>query len=129
MAFGNQQQATAQISSSRLANVIGAPANEALDAEIAKPAPRVGVQPDLSRIKTRRREETPEQRKRRMASNRLNFGATIIARLVIIAALGNFGYEVYEMTGTVHRGVAAGVIAISLDLLRVTAKAADAFSS
>ncbi|MEX6632265.1 hypothetical protein [Hyphococcus lacteus] len=122
MAFGSQQRLETQISSSRLASLAGRETNVAAVADVQTSARQVSVQPDLSRIRTRSRDETPEQHQKRLASNRLNFVANMIVRFAIIGALVHFGYGVYEMTGTIHRGVAAGVILIGLDFLRVAAK-------
>jgi len=122
MAFGSQQRLETQISSSRLASLAGREAKAAAVADVQMSPRNVSVEPDLSRIRARSREETPEQHQKRLASNRLNFFANMIVRFAIIGALVHFGYGVYEMTGTIHRGVTAGVIVVGLDFLRVAAK-------
>lgn len=123
MAFGNQSKRAPQIGADRLASVAGlAPAAAAVDGTVA-PAVRQVLEPDLSRIRPRGIEETPDERKRRLTAKTVNFTFTIIARLVIMGALGQFGYEAYQATGMVHRGVAAGLFAIAADLGRVILKA------
>lgn len=93
MGFGNKKPAMA-ISSSRLASVAGAPA-----ASAASSSPQIKriacPEPDLSRIRPRRIQETPEERKRRLAAKTVNFTVTIIARIVILIAAGLFLWTDY----------------------------------
>ncbi|WDI30037.1 hypothetical protein PUV54_08705 [Hyphococcus flavus] len=114
-----------RISSDRLAGIAGgvgaAPAADA--GASSGPAYRRVIEPDLSRMRPRSVDECEEARKRRLAAKTVNFTATIIARLVIMAALGKFGFDLYQMTGTVHRGVALGMFAMLADLGRVMLKA------
>lgn len=127
MAFGEKQnQAALQISANRLASLAGgvtaaAPAREA-PSFAARP---VSVEPDISRIRPRGIDETPEQQQRRLAAKTVNFTATILARLVIMGALATFAYDVYEATGTIHRGVAMGLFLMTADLGRVILKAME----
>lgn len=128
MGFGNKQTAP-RISGSRLAAVAGGGAAAApVGAEgqtQRTAAQRSLVEPDLSRIKPRGINETEEERKRRLAAKTVNFTATFIARAAIIAAAIMYGKELYESTGAIHRGVAAGVIAMCLDYCRVIMKAME----
>ena len=131
MAFGEKNAQAAVIGADRLAAVAGAPPTTAsVDAAspAAAPAPRrrrADLQPDPSRIRPRQLEETPETRKRRLAAKTVNFTATIIARLVIIAGAGLWGWKQYEYTGQIHRGVAIGVFVMFGDLGRVILKAME----
>lgn len=128
MAFGNKQnQAAPRISADRLASVAGgvsaAPVQEAaMSFAAARPAP---VEPDLSRMRPRGIDETPEAHKKRLAAKTVNFTATIMARLLIMGALAKFGYEAYQLTGTFHRGVALGLFAMTADFGRVLLKAME----
>lgn len=128
MGFG-KQAAVPRVSAGRLAALAGggavqpvsAPGGEASSA----PKRRVSVEPDLSRINRNRIIETPEARKRRLAAKTMNFGATFIARTVIFAAAGFYGYELYQQTGDIHRGVAVGMLAMAADFGRVMLKAME----
>lgn len=128
MAFGTKKNINpAAIGGDRLAAVAGVPVN-ASGVEAASPVqPRsgAGVQPDPSRIRPRQIEETPEARSRRLAAKTVNFTATIIARIVIIAAAGLWAWKQYEYTGQIHRGVAIGVFVMFGDLGRVIMKATE----
>ncbi len=126
MGFG-KQQAAARISGERLAAVTGA-APIAAAAEAVSPQPvlrRESVQPDLSKMRKNRIEETPEQRKKRLAAKTVNFGATFLARIIIIGAAGYFGYQSYEMTGIFPRGIGIGIFVMVADFGRVLLKAMD----
>ncbi len=131
MAFGSKQNSAAlQISVDRLAAVAGAPGGASLLATnaVASPVrqrPRGELQPDPSRIRPRQLEETPEDRKRRLAAKTVNFTATTIARIVIIAAAGLWAWEQYQYTGQIHRGVAVGILVMFGDLGRVIMKASE----
>ncbi|MCK5747222.1 MAG: hypothetical protein KAH44_13455 [Oricola sp.] len=123
--MARKQQTAPRISGDRLAAIAGGvTASEAL-VERAAPAPRVVLEPDLSRIRPRGVEETPEQRKKRLAAKTINFTFTIAARLIIIAALGLLIWNNYEMTGAIQRGPAMGIFAILVDLGRVMMKAME----
>lgn len=130
MGFGNKQPA-ARISGDRLAAVTGGTATAAAavagGAAIGGAAARrrVSVEPDLSKIRKNRIEETAEERKKRLAAKTVNFGATIIARIVIIGAAGLYGYSIYEGSGAIPRGVAIGIFAMLGDLGRVVLKALE----
>ncbi len=127
MAFGGKQnQAALRISADRLASVAGG-ASAAYVEEAAPssagPARRVMVEPDLSRIRPRGVEETDDDRKRRLTAKTMNFGATFLARLIIMGAVAKFGYDTYEMTGMFPRGVGFGLFAMTADFGRVIVKA------
>lgn len=83
------------------------------------------LEPDLSRIKPRGVDETPEERKKRLAAKTINFTATFLARLVLMAAVAKYGYDAFQMTGVVHRGVAVGMFAMVADFGRVAIKAME----
>lgn len=123
MAFGNKKQA-AGMDPARLASVAGLSAAPAQNAPAdGAPRPRVSIEPDISRIRPRGISETPEERKRRLAAKTINFTATIIARLVILAAGGLYLWNEAQFSGGVHRGAVAGMIAMTIDLGRVAVKA------
>ena len=122
MGFG-KQKAPARASAARLNALAGA--SPSMEVEAAGPRPRVSVEPDLSRINKNRIVETPEERKKRLAAKTVNFGATFTARIIIIAAACVYGYDLYQSTGEVHRGVAAGVLAMVVDFGRVLLKAME----
>lgn len=125
MGRSGKQQAALRVSADRLASVAsGASYGSALAAaDAAAPKPRVSHEPDLSRIRPCAIEETPEQRKKRLAAKTVNFTATILARLLIMGGLGVFAYDIYEGSGAIHRGAAAGLFAMTLDFGRVLMKA------
>ncbi len=130
MAFGGKKAEAIAIGADRLAAVAGSgPATAVADAPsspaASAPARRVELTPDPSRIRPRQIEETPEARKRRLAAKTVNFSATIIARLVIIAGAGLWGWEQYEYTGQLHRGLAVGLLVMFGDLGRVVLKAME----
>lgn len=129
MAFG-AKKAAAGVSSSRLAAVAGIPVehtfSESRSSEPAQAKPHRGeIQPDMSRMRPRGIEETPEARKRRLAAKTINFSATIIARIVILGAAAFFLWNEYQFGGEIHRGVAVGVFAMVADLGRVILKASE----
>jgi len=124
MGFGGKKPAMA-MNADRLAAVAGASAAPALSAGEAAPQRRVSVEPDLSRIRKCSIDETPEERKKRLAAKTVNFSATIIARLFIIGAAGLFAWNEFQNTGQLHRGVAVGVFAMTADLGRVILKALE----
>ncbi|WP_425409956.1 hypothetical protein [Hyphococcus sp.] len=126
MAFGGKQnQAAFAISADRLSSLAGgvsaAQAVTASGGNVVAERPAT-LEPDLSRMRPRGIDETPEERKKRLAAKSVNFTATFIARLLIMGALGNFAYDVYQLTGTVHRGVAVGMFVMLADLGRVGLK-------
>ena len=123
MGFG-AKQAVARVSENRLSAVAGVGAVESFSSGSSSvgAARRVSVEPDLSKIRKCRIEETPEERKKRLAAKTVNFGATIIARLVIIAALGVYAWGEYQASGRIHRGVLFGLVAMGGDLGRVLLK-------
>lgn len=123
MGFGGKKPAMA-MNASRLAAVAGASAAPAASASEA-PMRRVSVEPDLSRIRKCSIDETPEERKKRLAAKTVNFTATIIARLIIICAAGLFAWSEFQNTGKFHRGVALGIFAMTVDLGRVILKALE----
>lgn len=127
MARSGKQQAALRVSADRLASVVSGAsytsAAAAADAAAAAPKQRLTHEPDLSRMRPRGIEETPDQRKRRLAAKTVNFTATILARLLIIAALGLYAYDIHESSGAIHRGAAAGIVAMLLDFGRVLMKA------
>ena len=131
MAFGNKQNSAAlKIGVDRLAAVAGASNGAMASASNGAASPaarrhRGELQPDPSRIRPRQIEETPEDRKRRLAAKTVNFTATIIARVVIIAAAALWAWEEYQYTGQIHRGVAVGIFVMFGDLGRVMMKAAE----
>ncbi len=127
MAFGGRQQAAARVSADRLASLSGGGAATAAMPGGGAPAQprRVSVEPDLSRIRRNSIDETPEARKKRLAAKTVNYTATFLARIVIIAAAGYYGYELYHSTGQVHRGIAVGIFAMTADLGRVILKAME----
>lgn len=127
MAFGAKKPALAGVGMDRLAAVAGAPRQASMataDAAVSvrPPPPR---QPDPSRIRPRQIEETAAQRKRRLAAKTVNFTATIIARIIIIAGAGWWVWQQYQFTGQVHRGIAIGVFVMLGDLGRVIMKATE----
>lgn len=124
MGFGGKKPAIA-MNANRLAAVAGASAAPAASAGEAAPPRRVSVEPDLSRIRKCSIDETPEERKKRLAAKTVNFSATIIARLVIIGAAGLFAWSEFQNTGKFHRGVAIGIFAMTADLGRVILKALE----
>ncbi len=127
MAFGGRQQPE-RISVERLAAVTGggvAAAAVAAPAEISVPTRRQSVEPDLSRMRKSRIDETPEQRKKRLAAKTVNYGATFIARFVIIGAVGYFAWEHFKMTGNFHRGYVIGIFLMFADLGRIALKAME----
>ncbi len=126
MAFGAKKAGVPAASVDRLAAVAGSPSPAAATADaVSAPHPRGELRPDPSRIRPRQIDESPEQRKRRLAAKTVNFSATIIARIVIIAGAGLWAWKQYEFTGQVHRGVALGVFVMFGDLGRVILKASE----
>lgn len=126
MGFG-KQQAVARISGDRLAAVTGG-GNISAEPDLASSQPmmrRESVQPDLSKMRKNRIEETPEQRKKRMAAKTVNFGATFLVRIIIIGAAGYFGYQVYESTGAFPRNIGIGIFVMVGDFGRVLIKAME----
>ena len=121
MGFG-KQTAPARASAARLNALAGAPP---MSLDAAAPHRRVSVEPDLSRINRNRVVETPEERKKRLAAKTVNFGATFAARIIIIAAACIYGYDLYQSTGVMHRGIAVGVLAMIVDFGRVLLKAME----
>ncbi len=127
MAFARKKDnGMPRVSADRLAAIAGGvPLADEPAAQSAGPPARTMLEPDLSRIRPRGVIETPEQRKKRMTAKVINFTFTIFARLVIMAALGMFMWSGYEITGTIQRGPALGMIALFADLGRVLLKAME----
>ncbi len=127
MAFGAKQQPAFQVSAARLAAVSGGGAATAAmpSASVSEATPqrRVSVEPDVSRIRKNMIDETPQQRKKRLAAKTVNFGATMIARIVILAGVGLYAWKTYQFSGEIHRGVALGLFVIAADFGRVCLKA------
>jgi len=130
MAFGGKKTVE-RVSMDRLAAVAGlaAPAAATAGAGASSsggvPRRRVSVEPDVSRIRKNSIDENEEDRRKRMAAKTVNFSATIIARLVILAAAGWYFYNMFEYSGQVHRGLAMGMFAMTADLGRVVLKAME----
>lgn len=127
MAFGAKKTAVAAVGVDRLVSVARTPRDVAAANAGSSSAvrPQKMRQPDPSRIRPRQIEETAEQRKRRLAAKTVNFTATIIARIVIIAAAGLWAWQQYQFTGQIHRGIAIGVFVMFGDLGRVIMKATE----
>ncbi len=126
MAFGAKKTQAAIVGCDRLMAVAGAAPTASSSRSAVEASPsrrRHDLTPDPSRIRPRQIEETPEDRKRRLAAKTANFTATIIARLVIIAAAALWAWKQYEYSGQIHRGVAVGVFIMLGDLGRVFMKA------
>jgi len=123
--FGGKE-VVARISEDRLAAVTGVAHAGAVGAA-AKPRrtaeQRKLVEPDLSRIRRRGLEETPEEQKRRLAAKAVNFSTSFIVRLAIIAAAVMYAREVYESTGAIHRGIAICLFIMCADYGRLIMKA------
>ncbi len=130
MGFGAKNVQTAAAGVDRLAAVAGSSSFAAPPADAAAsssaPRRRDEVRPDPSRIRPRQLEESPDQRKRRLAAKTANFTATIIARIVIIVAAALWAWNQYQFTGQLHRGVAIGVFVMLGDFGRVILKATEA---
>jgi len=128
MGFGSKNAAAPRMSADRLAGVSGrggAAAAMTASPAMAMPRARVSLEPDLSRIRARSVDISEEARQRRVAAKTVNFTATIIARLIILLAIGKYGYDLWMMTGTFHRGVVMGGFAVLADLGRVALKAME----
>ena len=126
MAFAKKKQEAPRISADRLANLAGtasAPAAAAIPE--AAPRMRVELQPDLSRMRPRGTLETPEDRKRRLAAKTINFSATFLARIIIMATVAYLLYGMWQGTGVVHRGYAMAMFAMTADFGRVLLKAME----
>ncbi len=128
MAFGSKKANVSGVGGDRLAAVAGTlPPMTSADAAAATSPMRYAapLDPDPSRIRPRGIEESPEERKRRLRAKTVNFTATIIARIVIIAGAGFWAWKQYEFTGQIHRGVAVGAFAMFGDFGRVLLKAIE----
>jgi len=125
LGFGGKKQEAPVVSAQRLAAVAGIAAPVAVGATQQPAALAASLKPDLSRIRARISDATPEDRKRRLAAKTVNFTFTILARLVIIAAIGMFVWNQYQFSGQVPRGAIIGVFAIFADLGRVILKAME----
>lgn len=126
MGFGGKKQPVG-MNPDRLAALAGAGAGAAaqVDAGASAPRRRVSVEPDLSRIRKCSIDETPAERKKRLAAKTVNFGATFIARIIIMGAAGFFIWTELQNTGKIHRGVAVGMFAMLADFGRVMMKALE----
>ncbi|MEZ5892469.1 MAG: hypothetical protein R3C58_04895 [Parvularculaceae bacterium] len=123
--MGRQKNEAPRASADRLASIAGGASTRSFAQAHAAPAsaPRqVLLEPDLSRIRPRGIEETPDQRKRRLAAKTINFSMTFIARIVIMAAVGLLAWDIYQRTGAIHRGIAVGMFAMVADFGRVLLK-------
>ncbi len=125
----NKKEPAVQMSAARLYAVAGGPSVTARAAAVAASEsaavkkPRVSLEPDLSRIRRNMIDETPEARKKRLAAKSVNFGATILARLIILGAAGYYAWQTYQFSGQVSRGLMIGLFAMTADLGRVSLKA------
>ena len=125
MAFGGKKTGP-QISASRLAAVSGgggATATASIGAGAGQR--RRSVEPDLSRIRKNRLDETPDERKKRLAAKTVNYTASFIARIIIFLAAGYYAWTLYQTSGDIHRGVAIGMFAMAGDFFRVVFKAME----
>ena len=115
-----------RVGADRLAAIAGGGSMSAsIGVESEAPARRVSVEPDLSRIRPRGVNETPEQKVRRLTAKKINFTMTIMARLVIMAAVAYLMKEAYEGSGSIHRGYATGMFLMVADFGRVILKAME----
>lgn len=121
----NKKTPAARASADRLAALAGVSATSSGAAAMAAPGPprRVSVEPDVTRIRKCAIEETPEERKKRLAAKSVNFGASFFARILILGAAGYFLWIEFQSTGQIHRAVATGVFAMVADFGRVVMKA------
>jgi hypothetical protein len=126
MGFGGKKPMM-EINIDRVAAVAGvsAPLSSKADAHASTQARRVSVEPDMSRIRKSSIDETPEERKKRLAAKTVNFGATIIARLIILGAAGFYTWMEFQSTGKIHRGFAIGIFVMLADFGRVVLKAME----
>ncbi|GJL92426.1 hypothetical protein [Hyphococcus sp.] len=126
MAAAKKQTEALRVSIDRLAAIAGGGGVEmAVTAESDAPRRRVELKPDLSRIRPRGINETPEQKARRLTAKKINFTMTFLARLAIMGAVAYLMKEVYEGTGSIHRGYAMGMFVMVADFGRVILKAME----
>ena len=126
MAFARKQNDAPRIGADRLAAIAGGSVMEmAVAAESQTPRMRMELQPDLSRMRPRGVNETPEQRARRLMAKKINFTMTILARLAIMGAVAYLMNETYQGTGAIHRGYATGMFFMVADFGRVILKAME----
>lgn len=114
----------ARASQDRLAGISGAAATPAGGSALSHP-PRGNLEPDVSRIRPLTPDETPEARKKRLAAKTVNFTATILARLIILAGAGLYIWKSYDFSGQLPRTAALGLFAMTADLGRVALKALE----
>jgi len=124
----NKQDAAPRVDAGRLAALAGkrekgASSPGAAPTPDIAPRRRVSLEPDLSRISKIRLDETPAQRKKRLAAKSVNFSASFIVRIAIIGAALWYGYEAYRSTGAIDRAVALAVLVMAADFGRVLLKA------
>lgn len=74
------------------------------------------------RIKPLGGDETPEQRRMRLRAKTVNFSATFMARVVIMAAAGYFMLQEYRKWGLIDRRIGFGMLAMGADFGRALAK-------
>ncbi|MBL4620129.1 MAG: hypothetical protein JKX88_08540 [Marinicaulis sp.] len=117
----NDKIPSIQIGADRLAAVAGGAV--AVQREVMEPARRVKRELDLSRIRKCSVDETPKQRKKRLAAKIVNFGASILVRIIILGVAGFFVWTEFQSTGTVHNGYAAGILLMVADFGRIVMKA------
>lgn len=136
MGFGAKTE-TLAVDPSRLAALAGKPLAPTVDDTPTQPASRqspttmtaaarrASLEPDQSRIRKCSIDETPAQRKKRLAAKTMNFSATIIARITILVAVGYYAWAEFKGIGGVHRGIVIGIFVMLADLGRVIIKALD----
>ncbi len=122
MAFGNKKP-TLGMNLNRVSAIAGSTAVASADVGAVTSTRRVSVEPDMSRMRKCSIDETDEERKARLAAKTMNFGATIIIRLIILAAAGFYAWGEYQGTGKVDNGVGFGIFVVVADLGRVVMKA------
>ncbi|NOX94956.1 MAG: hypothetical protein GXP04_07635 [Alphaproteobacteria bacterium] len=119
----NDKIPSIQIGADRLAAVAGGAVAMQREVMAPEPARRVKRELDLSRIRKCSVDETPKQRKKRLAAKIVNFSASILVRLIILGVAGFFVWTEFQSTGTVHNGYAAGILLMVADFGRIVMKA------
>ncbi len=112
-----------QIAADRLAAVAGDGAMVQHEAAAREPAQRVKRELDLSRIRKCSVDETPKQRRKRLAAKTVNFGASMLVRIIILVVAGYFVWADFQSTGKMHNGYAAGMVLMVADFGRIVMKA------
>ncbi len=132
MGFGAKTE-TMGVDARRLAAIAGKPLPEEPVADtptqpvktVAAVVRPVSLEPDQSRIRKCSIDETPVQRKKRLAAKTVNFSTTIIARIIILAGVSYYAWSEANGIGGVHRGIVIGIFVMLADLGRVIVKALD----